>query len=156
MLTLHWFNSKISGRKWLAACSHPNRNTEWVMLCKKILSKWQLALSWAPFYPTSRNLVSKGKNLLSISVISYSLGWIHQHFEKLERTLFPLIVPRIHSTAVERLQLPETNCLQKSEPLLARERKETHIWELQNIKAHNTPVFSVVFELSAFKKKKKK
>lgn len=87
-------------------------------------------------------------------MISYSLGWIHQHFEKLERTLFPLIVPRIHSTAVERLQLPETNCLQKSEPLLARERKESHIWELQNIKAHNTPVFSVVFELSALKKEK--
>lgn len=150
MLTVHW-NSKISGRQRLAACSYPWASNS--VLQTPI--KMAVSIVLSSLYPASQDPASQGKNLLSIPMISYSLGWIHQHFEKLERTLFPLIVPRIHSTAVEKLKLPETNCLQKSEPLLARERKAAHIWELQNIKAHNTPVFSVVFELSALKKKKK-
>lgn len=87
-------------------------------------------------------------------MIIYSLGWIHQHFEKIERTLFLLIVPRIHSTAVERLQLPETNCLKKSETL-ARKRKETHTHEsFKTLKLTILLCFQSFFEMSAFKKKR--
>ena len=54
-----------------------------------------------------------------------------------------------------KLQLPETNCLKKSEPLLVCKRKERDTEELQNIKAHNTPVFSVFFWIVRLKKRNK-